>query len=475
MISSILLRKNFIILIILLVFNYFNLNAQTNTIRKNQTEQTISRETRIASAQFSDGIKEFYSNNFTAAETIFREVLNNNPKNDAAYYMLAKVRVSMNDFSGALPYLINAIKINNKNIWYELELANVYEKVGDLINAEKSWKKVCENVNNNEYYYYSLATVCLKNEKYEEAIDAFNKMEEIIGFNEDLTETKKNIWIYLNQVEKAANEYKKWIEMYPYEIDNYLTVANIYFINGMNEQAFTTLKQCESIDSTNIEVLSTYIDFYKTLKNNNEVEKYSTKLYSQKDQNNEIFKKLKEEIKPLFKKMNKEKIEKGIELVKKYCNINPENGEGFGLLSQLYFWNGDDQKSLEFSSIAIENKDFSFETWNINISLLYKNEKYNEIISKSGEIETLFSTQSFVLSLVGYSYYKTGDHKKAIEWFKNCLIYSYEDSLSAQISEVIGDIYSDDKNKSEALKYWKMSQKYGNNSEKLIEKIKQIQ
>jgi len=463
------------LLFIILVINSLSTSAQSKHSKRNSTDQKISSETRISSAQFADGIKEFYSNNLTAAETIFREVIIANPKNDAAYYMLSKVRTQMNDYSGALPYLLDAIKINDQNIWYEVDLANLYEKIGDNKNAEKSWIKVCKTVTNNEYYYYALATIYLKNEKYQEAIQAFEKMEEIIGYNADLIDTKKNIWLYLNQVEKAVQEYKKWIEVYPYDMSNYVTVAQIYNANGMPQKAIEELHKGEKLDSSNIDIITTFISIYKSLKDKEKEEYYITKLGTIKDQNNTIFKIIKEKTLSLVKNNKSELFSKAIAEIEQYCKINPENGEALGILAQLYFINKDEIKALQYCELAIKNNELTYDTWYIYLSLLFKEQKYQEIVQKADNIEQLFPTQSNIQVFIGYAFSNLGNYDQAIKWFKTVLTYSYEDSMSAQISEELGNIYEIKKDSAEALKYWKMSQKYGNKSDKLKEKISKIQ
>jgi tetratricopeptide (TPR) repeat protein len=465
---------SFLLFIILITYS-LTTSAQSKHSKRNSTDQKISSETRISSAQFADGIKEFYSNNLTAAETIFREVIIANPQNDAAYYLLSKVRTQKNDYSGALPYLLDAIKINDKNIWYEVDLANLFEKMGDYRNAEKSWIKVCKTVTNNEYYFYALASIYLKNEKYEEAIQAFEKMEEIIGYNADLVDTKKNIWLYLNQVEKAVQEYKKWMELYPYDMTNYVTVAQIYNANGMPQKGIEILQKGLALDSSNIEILSVFITIYKSTQEKEKEEYFIDKLIHQKDQNNTIYQILKGRTQTINKNNKKESLNKAITEFELYCGINPENGEALGLLAQLYFINNDEIKSLQYCELAIKNNELTYDTWYIYLSLLFKEQKYQEIVQKADNIEQLFPTQSNIQVFIGYAFSKLDNYDQAIKWFKTVLTYSFEDSMSAQITEELGNIYEIKKNKEEALKYWKMSQKYGNKSDKLKEKISKIQ
>ena len=449
--------------------------AQDKKTRKGANNSQISQETRINSALYADGIRAFYSKNFSKSEEIFRLIITQDPENDASFFMLSRIKEEQKDIPVAISYISQAIEINNQNIWYQVALANLYDQIGDYKNSEKTWKKVCNNVTNNEYYLYSLANALLKNEKYEEVIKIFDQMEEIIGMNYDLTETKKNIWLYLNKVDNAVSEYQKLIQIYPYEIKYYVIIGQIYMVNGLNENALDYYKKAETIDSMSIQLLIAYIDYYNDNPDQNLKSQYLNKLFSIPDQYeliNPIFVK---EIQKIQKSKQKDQIFKGIQYCESFINANSQLGDGYGYLAQLYLLLGDSDKAFEYSGIAIQKNDQHYESWHIYISNLFKKEQYQEIILKTNDIEALFPTQSYLLSLLGYSYYKTEQYDKATIFFQNSLEYSYENQFSAEISVFLGDIYVIQNRKEDALKYFRLAQRYGDNSSELIDKINKIQ
>ena len=187
------LRSKYRIICLIIFLIPVVLFAQDKKERKGTKNPQITQETRINSAKYADGIRAFYSKNFTEAEEVFRSIINEDSKNDAVYFMLSRIKEEQKDYSGAISYITQAINLNEENIWYQVALANLYDQIGDFKNSEKVWKKVCNSVTNNEYYLYSLANALLKNEKYEEVIKTFDKMEEIIGLNDSkqLSEKKR--------------------------------------------------------------------------------------------------------------------------------------------------------------------------------------------------------------------------------------------------------------------------------------------
>lgn len=469
------LRSKYRIICLIIFLIPVVLFAQDKKERKGTKNPQITQETRINSAKYADGIRAFYSKNFTEAEEVFRSIINEDSKNDAVYFMLSRIKEEQKDYSGAISYITQAINLNEENIWYQVALANLYDQIGDFKNSEKVWKKVCNSVTNNEYYLYSLANALLKNEKYEEVIKTFDKMEEIIGLNDDLTDTKKNIWLYLNKVDKAVGEYEKLIQVYPYEVRYYVIIGQIYMVNGLKDNALNYYKKGEAIDSSNLQLLMAFLDYYNELKDNNQRINYLKKLFTITDQSEMILPIFKKEIQNIQKSKQKEQIEIGIKYGESFIKANPEIGEGYGILAQLYTLNDNSYKALELSTQAIAKNDQTYETWHIYLTQLFNNEKYSEIIGKANDIEVLFPTQSYLLSLLGYSYYKTNQYDDAAKYLKMSLEFSFENSFSSEIAAFLGDIYMKQNKKVEALKYLKLAQRYGNNSPEIIEKINQLQ
>lgn len=469
------LRSKYQIICLIIFLIPMVLFAQDKKVRKGVKNPEISQKTRINSAQYADGIREFYSKNFTAAEAIFRSIINDESKNDAAYFMLSRIKEEQKDYPGAIGAILQAIDLNDQNIWYQVALANLYDQIGDYKNSEKVWKKVCNSVTNNEYYLYSLSNALLKNEKYEEVIKTFDKMEEIIGVNDDLTETKKNIWLYLNKVDKAVAEYQKLIQAYPYEVKYYVIIGQLYMVNGLKDNAIEYYKQGEFIDSTNVQLILALIDFYTDLKDQNQRNHYLNKLFAIPDQNEVTLPLFIKEVQKIQKGKQQDQIENGISFGETFVKANPNIGEGYGNLAQLYAFSNNEEKSFENASIAVEKNDISYESWHIYLTILKDRANYSQIISKASDIETLFSTNSYLLSLLGYSYYKMNQQDNAIRILKMSLENSFDNTFSSETCIFLGNIYEDQNKKEDALKYYKLAQKYGNNTPELKFKISKLQ
>lgn len=466
------IHNNIIFLFILIfVLNPMSGFSQFKRNKKNSDTNPITEQTRNTSTIFADGVREFYSHNYSKAEEIFRSIINSDSKSDPSYFMLSKIKFEQKEYLTAIEYIKKAIDINPKNIWYDQYLATLYDKVEDYSNSVVIWEKVCKKIDNNEYYLYELANAYLKLNKLTDVIRIYDKMEEIIGINEELIETKKNIWLYLNNIEKAVGEYEKLVKLFPFEIKNYIAIGNIYFANNLMSEALTYYKKGEKISPENPDLALAFIEYYTEIKNPEEREKYILQLFKSSNSTEIQLSLIEKEIKEIKKSKETQKIESGIKYCETFLSLNPTNGIVWGYLAQLYFKKEQFPDALIASEKAILYDDISYETWNILISLLHKNSNYSKIASYETQISELFPTQTSLLYVLGIALLNEKEYSRTISVLNSCLLYSFDDRMNSSIYEKIGDSYHALNNRVEAIKYWQLAEKKGNNSLELKEKI----
>lgn len=469
------LKKTFFLIFYILFLSYpLITEAQNVKKRKGKPDESISQNVRNQSTQFADGLRAFYSHNYSSAEEIFRNIVIDDPKSDASYYFLSKIKFEQKEYYIAIDYIKKAIDIDPSNIWYNQFLATLYDKIEDYKNSVVIWEKVCKKVDNNEYYLYELANAYLKLERLTDVIKTYDKMEALIGFNEELTETKKNIWLYLNNIEKAVAEYEKLIAIYPYEIKNYLMVGNIYYINEIPDNAYIYYKKAELLSPDNFEVQLSLYEYHSKFKNIEEKRVYFEKMVQQKENNEKFVAIFEKEIKEIKKSKEVQRIDQGIIYCESFVAVQSNNGKIWGELTQLYYLRENYSKALESAVKAIENNDQTYETWNIYITLLYNDKNYHKIETLEPLISELFPTHPQLLYKVAQSLFINQKYEKAIAVCNNGLLFSFDDHLNSVFYEQIGDSYHALNNKAEALKNWQLSIKKGNNAASIKEKINSI-
>jgi len=427
---------------------------------------------RAQSIVFADGLRAFYSQNYSAAIKLFQKVLTQNPKNHAAYYLLHKVSAEQNDYLLAAHYLKEAIKLNKKNEWYQIDLAGVYEKLGDYANAVKIWEEICKVKYNNEYYLMSLANNYLQLGKLQEVIKTYDKIEEILGKNDDLTETKKNIYLYLNDVKGAVREYEKMLELYPYEIGYYITAGEIYMSNNMPEKAFPFFQKAMQIDANNPALNMVLANYFEAAKKPEESFNALLKAFSCKEfEIEEKLPTLKKYLANVFRLQTAELFEKTRKLATAVSEAHPYDLEGWASLAKLYALKEQYKEAKQFyeKSIALDESQYSI--WEDYFFVLSKLEDYQTIISNEKLVEEYFPTNATIQYGLAVALYKEKHLENAFKAAKQALSFTFENSFVAELNLLLGDISIELEQKEEAVKYWKTAQRRGMNTPELQEKI----
>lgn len=463
----------FLAIVFLMIF-FPSLNAQRSG--KNAKNTVISEDVRKQSGIFADGLRSFYSDNYSSAEKSFRSVIAQNPQNDAAFFMLSKIRSANSDFAGAAYYLGEARKIDKQNEWYLIEMAKVYDNLGDYKQSSKLWEEVCKLKPDNEFYLFALADSYLNQEKFTEVIKVYDRLEKLLGINDEISAAKKNIYLYLNDVKSAVAEYDRLIKIYPYEIKYYIQAANIYLTNNYPDRAVPYLESALKMDKDNPLIHLTLSNYYE-IKGKND-DRFKSLLIAFRSPDLMVEEKLpllRNYVAGAYKTKEEKSLKRSRQLIDALIEAHPESLEAWATLAGLQLM----KESYQDARISLEKvlslDPSRYNVWEDYIFVLAKLKDYQTIANNAEEITELFPTNSLMFYNLGVACQYLKQPDKAIEYLNQASMYAYENSLLGAIYEMLGDAYDDLGNRSEALKSWKLAQKKGINSQELKDKIEQAE
>jgi tetratricopeptide (TPR) repeat protein len=465
-------KKIFPLLLMLSLLMVFpSVSAQKNKKSKDKkgAKVVITDEQRQQSAVFADALREFYAGNLEAAENTFRKVLAKNEKNDAVYYMLARIRKEGKNYSGAEYYLKEALKLDKNNIWYKVELAEIYDLMEDYKNSIKLWEEICKLKPENEYYLFTLSEDYINMEEYAKVIEVYNKLEVLEGYNEEITNAKVAIWLYLNDVKSAVGEYDKLIKEFPSEPQYYVLAGNIYQSNNMPDKALGYYQQALKIDPNNTMANMAMADYYTG--QGDETAAYNALLKSFADQQIPIDNKL-PFMKKYFTKAAKspttESVGQAMQLSQRISQAHPERVEGWATMASLCLIEKKYDKAREYFEQALAIDQSSYALWEDYFYCLSQQKDHKSMINKGKEVLELFPTNAAMLYNIANAYYAEKDYTQAIELLQQAAVYSYDNSLLANIYNVLGDCHKELGHQEEAVKNWKIAQQKGLNTEEKI-------
>ncbi len=226
---------------------FFALNAVLLPAQDRVSEEEVNTQ-KI----FIDASKEKILGNYDSAIRLFQEVLKRDRKNHAAAYELARIYDAREDINKALESIRKAIKLSPDNEWYQLFLADTYEKNSEPRAAAEIFGQLVDRFPGNPFYYERWAFSLVKGRQSEAAIAVYDRMETQFGVSEDISRRKHQLYLGMGEQAKAAAELERLISSSPSNTQYYHMLASFYQQVGKSNDAETVYERLLAVDSTDV-------------------------------------------------------------------------------------------------------------------------------------------------------------------------------------------------------------------------------
>ncbi len=166
------------------------------------------------------------------AATLFAEVLDKNPKCDACAFQLSRLNEQMNKPQESLDFAKKAVTLDPQNKWYQMHLAETYEKIGKDREAIEIYRKLIEgNTFEAEFsdeLYFRLAFAQVRLNEPAKAIKTLDELEKKIGVDEEISDKKHLIYDESGDKKKAAAELRRLADAFPETVEYQYATAEYY-------------------------------------------------------------------------------------------------------------------------------------------------------------------------------------------------------------------------------------------------------
>ncbi len=186
-----------------------------------------------------------------------------NPYDAAAYFQLSEIYSSVDDLPNALRNARLSAKYDTKNIWYKMQLANLYVVNKNMDSAITVYRQMIEIQPNNEDLKYNLAMLYMENDQYKKALKELKKIERTYGFTEDMAIAQYRVYSKKHDVKATEAVLQKSIEKFPDELRFYGLLAELYSSVGREQEAQDYYKKLLEVDPDNALGYISMIEFYK--------------------------------------------------------------------------------------------------------------------------------------------------------------------------------------------------------------------
>jgi Tfp pilus assembly protein PilF len=183
------------------------------------------------------------------------------PDHAAPYYQLSQIYMRGQDLKRAHYYAFMAEKLDTFNIWYKINLANIYQYESKFDSAAYLYEKIV-GINPSIENYYNLAMLYSQCNKSDEALLILNRLENDFEKSKEVFMMKHNIYNNLRIYDSAVFELEELVKYFPDDISNYGILAEYLSGIGRNDYARKVYLEAVSNDSTNGLILLSFGDFY---------------------------------------------------------------------------------------------------------------------------------------------------------------------------------------------------------------------
>lgn len=205
--------KNRITAYFFLIFLWLPLLGQhQNQVPRKDVESEI-----ITAVQYFD------NRQYPKAEAQFKQIILQDPDNDAAHYYLGLCYAVENYAELAEKHLAKAVQLDSSNFWYRYRLANLYAATERAELTVKIYEGLLKDFPKKNELYYELVDLYWSQNDQEKALETLGQIETIFGKNDALAMARFDL---LNRMNRSPEAYA-YLESYNKEYSSAQVLATL--------------------------------------------------------------------------------------------------------------------------------------------------------------------------------------------------------------------------------------------------------
>lgn len=159
-------------------------------------------------------VQKYNEGNYEAARATLSNLLQNDSRNDAAWYYLALVSLAENDLVDAEDYLKLALEIDPRNFWYRYRLAGIYAVTLRHELTIDIYENLLKDFPKKSDLYFDLVELYSAQNEYDKALATLDEIQTVLGDSESIAVYRFNLLRRLNRVEDAYASLEEYNRKY---------------------------------------------------------------------------------------------------------------------------------------------------------------------------------------------------------------------------------------------------------------------
>jgi len=231
------------------------------------------KERELSEALYTDGVKYVILEDYPKALERLLKAYTLMPENAAVNYKLAEANLLSGNLRDATGYAEAAVKLDAKNPYYYLLLAQAQASQKQYEAATATYASLVKEVPNSGSYLFQLADLYLAQNKLPEALATLDKAQAQFGSLDEIAFKKQQIYLRQNNLPLALKEGENLIAANPSESRYVLAQAEMYAANNRLPDAARVAEQALRLDPNNPQARLILADVARQQNQPTEVEK----------------------------------------------------------------------------------------------------------------------------------------------------------------------------------------------------------
>jgi len=410
-----------------------------------QNTGQISSEEAEATRLYVQGINAFENEDYELALDFLTEAYLKVPGSAGINFALADAYLMLGDLINASYYGRNAAELEPENKWYHLKNAEIYRRAGRNSDTVESLQKALVYHPNDLEILYKLASVHTEQGDYLKSNNVFNRILEVRGASFEVYLQKFRNFNALSMRDSALVQLKELRDLQPDNLNTLHLLSQYYIDLNDSDAAMEVLQDALSRNARDPQTLILIADIYINESNWESLGPVLTTLI----EDPMVPPRQKLEL-ARFLYMRHISDPNDAELKAQTANVLTsfsENEPDFGfahLLAAEFFIQ---QNRLEEALIKIERATEVMpdndDAWRQRMQLLFSNQRHDEVIELSQEVNERIPDDAYIQFFVGVAYMLSDQHGKARKWLENATLAPAQRNFRSIVYSTLGDVLTE--------------------------------
>lgn len=371
----------------------------------------------------------------------YNQVVQIDPKLDAAWYNMARISLELKNAKDAVRYGKEALALKDDNYWYYAIMADAYQKLGQFDNTIEILQKTTEKFPDKKDSWFNLAQVQIESNKHADALETLDRFEKVEGQKEEIIFRKFQVAILGNDRARARLEIDRLKTEYPFNLMYWKSSCELNQQDGNKEAAMEDVKRVLELDPEDAFGLFSMADYYRTLGNLETSDEYLFKAF--KITSVAVERKL-EIMAGLYPFANADTdVGKRLKkLAKILLSSHGDDPRVMGAVGDVYLQNDEPDSAAWYYRASLEEDGSNISAWEELLNIDMMQGKFDALVKDAESAMEYFPDHNTFLYYYGIGNSRTGDDDEAIFAFERIKKLSKNQALLSQACTNLGEIFN---------------------------------